>query len=112
MTIYNATYQHPLRYKHTKTQVAARALLWLRAGWDDFVRSPANSIAIGLGFTALCLAAYCGNSPADVFNFILDATVIGKSVCGRDSLFHRSSTRAWLADVATVRRQGSSQQGA
>ena len=67
MTTYDSTYQQPLRYKHATAQGATRPLLWLRAGWDDFIRSPASSLAMGLSFTALCLAAYSAAAALPMF---------------------------------------------
>lgn len=76
MNTYNSTIRQPLNNNHTEAPFAARPLLWLRAGWDDIVLAPANSVAIGLSFTALCLAAYFAASSLPMFSITYMALLL------------------------------------
>jgi uncharacterized membrane protein len=68
MNTYNSTIRQTLTDNHEKATFGARPLRWLRAGWDDMVSSPANSLALGLGFTALCFAAYSAATNFPMFS--------------------------------------------
>ena len=79
MTTYDSTYRQPFRHKHVTTHSAATPLLWLRAGWDDFVKSPASSLTMGASFTALCLAAYAAATALPMFTITVLTLLLAAS---------------------------------
>lgn len=79
MNTYNSTYRQPLRYKHGTRQCTTAPLLWLRAGWNDFVKSPAISLALGTSFTALCFAAYTAATALPMFTITFFTLLLAAS---------------------------------
>lgn len=68
MNTYNSTFRQSTQFKDNQSAIVARPLAWLRAGWDDFADSPAISLAIGLAFTVLCLAAFTAATTQPMFS--------------------------------------------